>query len=179
LPGRIPPSARPLLVLGALFALLGPASATAAQSCPSGPATRASVVCELNAVRAAEGQAPLRQRASLTTAARNHARDMVARRYFAHDNPEGIGPGGRARRAGYMDAAERWRIGEVLLWSRGTQLTASAAVQAWLNSSGHRRIILTPAYRDAGIGLADGAPVGDPSDTPALTISVVVGRRSG
>jgi uncharacterized protein YkwD len=168
-----------LLVLGALFALLGPTSAATAQSCPSGPATRDSVICELNAVRAAEGQAPLRQRVSLTTAARDHARDMVVRSDFAHDNPEGIGPAGRARRAGYMNAARRWRIGEVLLWSRGTEVTAAAAVQAWLNRPGHRRIILTPAYRDAGVGLADGAPVGDPSSTPALTISVVVGRRRG
>ena len=86
--------------------LLGsvPAAAAAAQSCPAGAATRESVLCELNAVRAAGSHAPLRARPSLTAAARGHAADMVERRYFAHEDPEGTGPGTRARRAGYMDS---------------------------------------------------------------------------
>ena len=177
MPGRFPPAVRSLLILGVLVALLGSAPAGLAQSCPSGPITRAGVLCELNAARAANDLAPLRARASLTTAGERHARDMVARGYFAHENPEGEGPGRRAMRARYMSGMERWRIGEILLWSRGAELTAADAVQAWLDSPGHRRIILTGAYRDAGVGLVDGAPVGDPAQTPALTIAVVVGRR--
>ena len=91
-----------MLILGVLVALLGSAPAGLAQSCPTGPATRAGVLCELNAVRAANDLAPLQARASLAVAAERHARDMVARGYFAHENPEGEGPARRARRARYM-----------------------------------------------------------------------------
>ena len=164
------------VTVAALAALAAPPTA-GAQSCPGGAATPAAVVCELNATRAAHGLAPLTARRSLATAARRHAADMVERRYFAHESPEGEGPGQRARRAGYMDHAERWRIGEVLIWSRGAELTAAAAVQAWLGSPGHRAVILRAGYRDAGVGSPRRAP-GSPGARPASTIAVVTGRRS-
>ena len=104
-----------------------------------------------------------------------HGRGAAA---WPRESPEGEGPGERARRAGYMDHAERWRIGEVLIWTRGAKLTAAAAVQAWLGSPGHRAVILRAGYRDAGVGIAGGAPQGSPDARPATTIAVVTGRRS-
>jgi uncharacterized protein YkwD len=136
-------------------------------------------VCELNAARAAAGRDPLRARASLERAAADHAEDMVARRYFAHDSPGGANAATRARRAGYLRGAERWRIGEVLIWSRGRTLTAKAAVDAWLASPSHRRVLLQRRYEDVGAGIAVGAPFGDPAAQPAATVAVSFGRRSG
>jgi uncharacterized protein YkwD len=134
------------------------------------------VVCELNAARAAAGRAAVHSRPSLGEAATGHARDMVERGYFAHESPEGEGVAVRARRAGYTRGARHWRLGEILIWTRGIPLTARAAVQAWLESPGHKRVLLGPRYEDVGVGLVDGAPRSGPG--PATTIAVVFGART-
>ena len=177
--GHTPP--RVWLVLLVLLAIptAHAAAATGPVSCPPGGTDRVAVVCELNAARAEEGRGPLRTRASLERAATAHAQDMVARGYFAHESPDGDGPAVRARRAGYLRGAARWRIGEVLIWSRGSPLTAEAAVGAWLGSPAHRRILLQRRYEDVGAGVVDGAPAGDPATQPATTIAVSFGRRAG
>ena len=76
-----------------------------------------------------------------------------------------------------MRHADTWRVGEVLLWSRGEQLTAARAVQLWMGSPTHRRILLSRRYRDIGAGPVPGAPLGDPALEPATTLTVVLGRR--
>jgi uncharacterized protein YkwD len=165
-----------LLVLVAALATVE--TAVAAPPCAPGAVDRATVLCELNAARAAAGRLPVQSRPSLNAAARGQARDMVARRYFAHESPEGSGPVERAERAGYLRHAAAWRLGEIQIWSRGAPLTAAMAVDAWLGSPGHRRVLLGRAYRDAGVGVVDGAPLGDPAVTPAATIVVTLGRRT-
>ena len=69
MPGRFPPAVRSMLILGVLVALLGPASAGLAHR--AHPALRPARAC-LRAQRGPRGagSAPLRERASLTTAAR-------------------------------------------------------------------------------------------------------------
>jgi uncharacterized protein YkwD len=178
MPGRIPPSAR--LALPTLLATMASHGTAAADPppCPPGGADRAAIVCEINAARGDAGRAPVRTRRSLADAARGHSRDMVERRYFAHDSPEGEGPADRARRAGYTRHADSWRIGEVLAWSRGETLTAAAVVDLWLGSPPHRRVLLSRRYRDVGAAPVAGAPLGDPALRPATTITVVFGRRS-
>jgi uncharacterized protein YkwD len=177
-PGRFPPPAR--LVLPALVAAIAVAGSAAAvpPTCPEGASDRAAFVCEINAARADAGRWPLKSRPALVEAARAHSGDMVERRYFAHESPEGEGPADRARRAGYMRHADSWRIGEVLLWSRGERLTAARAVALWLDSPSHRHVLLSPRYRDLGAAPVPGAPVGDPEVEPATTVTVVFGRRS-
>jgi uncharacterized protein YkwD len=178
MPGRVPPTAGLALpTLLAAFAVNGTAAADP-PTCPPGGTDRAAIVCEINAARAAAGRGPVRSRQSLADAARGHSRDMVDRRYFAHDSPEGEGPADRARHAGYMRNADSWRIGEVLAWSRGETLTAAAVVDLWLGSPSHRRILLSRRYRDVGAGPVRGAPIGDPAVTPATTVTVLFGRRS-
>jgi uncharacterized protein YkwD len=178
LPGRFPPPARLALpTVVAALAVYGTAASADPPTCPPGGTDRAAILCEINAARAEAGRAPVRSRASLVDAARGHSADMVERRYFAHESPEGTGPSDRARDAGYMRHAESWRIGEVLLWSRGETLTAARAVDLWLGSPSHRRILLSPRYRDVGAGPVAGAPLGDPGLQPATTITVVFGRR--
>lgn len=173
--GRVPPSVRlAIAACGAALALPGAAAA----ACPAGATDGAAVVCEVNAARAGAGLAPLRFRPSLAAAARAHADDMVARRFFAHADPDGDGPAQRARRAGYLDDARSWRLGEVLAWWRGEPLTAAAVVRMWLDSTKHRGVLLSPRYRDIGPGIAPGAPAGDPRLAPATTMTVLLGRRS-
>ena len=45
-----------------------------------------------------------------------------------------------------------WSVGEALLASQGKTVDAPGIVAAWLASPPHREIILSPTWRDAGIG---------------------------
>ena len=45
-----------------------------------------------------------------------------------------------------------WSVGEALLASQGNTAEPDAIVEAWLESPPHRAIILSPTWRDAGIG---------------------------
>ena len=164
--------------MGVLALTVAPGIAAAdAAACPAGAADRSAVVCEINAARDAADRAPLRFRPSLAAAARGHSADMVARRYFAHESPEGDGPADRAWDAGYMRHADSWRVGEILLWSTGAPLTAARAVGMWMDSPSHRRILLSQRYRDVGAGVMPGAPFDDPGVESATTITVDFGRR--
>jgi uncharacterized protein YkwD len=174
-----PPRVRFALLVLIAVSTADAAAAAGPRACPPGGTDAIAVVCEINAARAAEGRGALASTPSLARAAAAHAADMVERRYFAHDSPDCTTPVTRARRAGYLRGAERWSIGEVLIWSRGRPLTASAAVDAWLASPAHRRVLLRRRYEDVGAGIAPGAPLGDPATQPATTIAVSLGRRSG
>jgi uncharacterized protein YkwD len=143
-----------------------------ADACPtalSGEAVR----CEVNAIRAANGLPPIRTTTALRTAAQRHSQDMVRRHYFAHVSPSGQTVTDRVKRAGYLEGARSPRLGENIGWGSGSLATPAAIVQAWMNSPPHRAIILTPAFRDAGIGIAEGAPQGGDGATYTLD----VGRR--
>src|SRR5690349_11041218 len=100
---------RSLPILGAVAAVLLGAAPAQAATCrgadavpqaASRPAVAAATLCLINAERAAHGLRPLHTRASLVTAARGHAADMVRRRYFSHTAPGGKGVVTRVRRAG-------------------------------------------------------------------------------
>ena len=150
---------------------------------PGGPATRESVLREPDAARAGPAATLRSARPSLTAAARVHARrHSVQRRYRSvalGRTPTGTGPGTRALPArGLHGPADRWRIGDVLLWSRGTEMSAAAAVLA-CRSTAPATVASSapPATATPASASVDGAPVGDPAPTPAVTIAVVVGRR--
>jgi uncharacterized protein YkwD len=133
------------------------ARATAAPSRAGAAATVRATACLINAVRRDHGLSALRLNARLSSAARGHSVDMVRRRYFAHDTPEGLSPTVRVRRTGYLRANRRWIVGETLAWWRG-RAAPSQIVRAWMHSPPHREVLLTPAFRDVGIGIALGVP---------------------
>ena len=62
----------------------------------------------------------------------------------------------RIRKAGYRG----YTLGEDLAWGSGTLGTARAIVAAWMHSPGHRANILNGRFREIGLGVARGAPVG-------------------
>jgi uncharacterized protein YkwD len=124
-------------------------------------AVDAAVACLVNAAREAEGLARLRPAAELAAAARGHAEDMVARRYFGHDTPEGVGGFERAQAAGYRGA----RYSQVIAVGPAPVGTARFIVGAWLDSDPHRAVLLSPLYRDAGVAVASGTPGGAPGGT--------------
>jgi uncharacterized protein YkwD len=133
--------------------------------CPES-ATDEAVQCEINAVRAARGLPPIRPRKSLRVAAQRHSEDMVRRHYFAHISPTGMTLAKRVRQAGYRSG----RVGENIGWGSGSAATPAAIVKAWMNSPPHRRILLTRAFREGGVGIAHGAPQGGDGRTFVLNV---------
>jgi uncharacterized protein YkwD len=123
----------------------------------------------VNQERTSRGLAPLKLNRRLSNAAAGHARDMVARNYFSHDSLDGKDFVYRIRKAGYMAPRSFPTLGEDLAWGSGTLGTPSAIVQSWMASPGHRANILSPKFREAGIGVAYGDPgAGEDGATYAL-----------
>ena len=112
----------------------------------------AAVVRALNRVRLADGLRALRTSPSLRTAARGHSRAMLERGFFAHESADGTAFSERIRRYYTSRGWRTWSVGEALLASQGSDMEATAIVDSWLDSPPHRAIILSPSWRDAGIG---------------------------
>lgn len=117
-------------------------------------AQAAAVRCLVNLARARAGLRPMRGSRTLRRAALRHARDMGRRRFFSHHNTRGRSPAARARAAGWRGR----RIGEALAFSCGRDATPMWVVTSWLNSPGHRAIVLSGHLRQMGVGVARRAP---------------------
>ena len=134
-----------------------------AQSCRgarSAPPASAPAVtlCVINTERGARGLAPLGTSARLARAAHRHAADMVARAYFSHVSPSGGSLTDRLRRAGYARRQCAWTGGETLAWGTGAMRSPASRVAGWMQSPPHRAILLSPTFREAGIGVVAGSP---------------------
>lgn len=126
-------------------------------------------LCLLNAERRAKGLPPLQLSHSLSQAASRHSHDMVTRRYFAHTAPEGPSLLKRTRQSGYLKSSHRWRVGENIAWGMPGRSSAAAIVRAWMHSPPHRKEVLTPSYRQVGIGVAAGVPSTNEADGTTFT----------
>jgi uncharacterized protein YkwD len=140
------------------------------------PAASAAVLCLVNAQRAAHGLAAVTQSPLLTKAATAHSVDMVRRGYFSHVTPNGVDPRGRVARTGYLRGCRRPALGETIAWGTGDYGSPAELVNDLMASPPHRAIILDGRYREAGVGLALGAPMPDMGDFGS-TLSLNFGRR--
>jgi len=122
---------------------------------------RTAILCLHNQIRAERGLPTLRTNKRLRKAAVGHSRDMVANDYFEHTTPSGATMVDRILRAHYVRADRGWSLGENLAWGTGSYATPRGAVDAWMNSEGHRENILRRAYREVGIGVVIGVPSTD------------------
>lgn len=122
---------------------------------------RTAILCLHNQIRAHRGLPTLRMNRRLRKAAVGHSRDMVANDYFEHTTPKGVTMVDRILRAHYVRANQGWSLGENLAWGTGSYATPRGAVDAWMNSEGHRDNILRRAYREVGIGIVVGVPSTD------------------
>jgi uncharacterized protein YkwD len=117
-------------------------------------------LCLLNRQRARRQLNPLRLNRKLSAAARGHSRAMVTRHFFSHDSLNGSSFVDRIRRAGYLEGARGWSVGENIAYGSGRLSTPRAIAAAWMRSSGHRANILSHSFQSIGIGIAAGTPVG-------------------
>lgn len=132
-------------------------------------------LCAINRVRARRGLRPLRLSRRLSRAAAAHSRDMVRRGYFSHTAPGGLTFLARIVRSGYLRGAHSWIVGENIAWGMSSLATPAATLRMWMNSPPHRANLLSPRFREAGIGIATGVP-GRPS-APGVTYTVDFGRK--
>ena len=131
-------------------------SSTSANPEPSNiGALSGAILCLLNAERAAKGLPALHSNGALGKAARAWAKQMVARRFFAHESGHST-PLSRIKKTGYVRGT--WQIGENIAWGSGALATPRAIVNGWMHSPGHRANILHGSFRDIGIGIKLGAP---------------------
>jgi uncharacterized protein YkwD len=190
-------SRRSTLLVAAAVALLAAAPAGAqgvpqplstadglapAQACPGADAlvtaaTAAGLdgvaLCLINRERAARGMRALRPSSLLDDAAGRYARQMVAQRFFDHVSPAGLSLRMRVARAGYLRG--NFLIGEDIATGTGQDASPAGIVEAWMSSPPHRRNILEPAFRDAGLGIVPGLATGSAPD--GATYVVDFGRR--
>jgi uncharacterized protein YkwD len=108
------------------------------------------VIDLVNEKRAKVGCSPLQASGALSDLARAHSKDMAARGFFDHTNPDGETPWDRAEQAGVSSLG-----GENI--ARG-QADAEAVMNSWMNSAGHRANILDCDFTTLGVGvhIADG-----------------------
>lgn len=88
--------------------------------------------------------------ARLTAAAQRHADDMLRNSVFSHTGSDGSSPQARMADAGYGVAS----TGEIVYWATGSAATAEGAIAFWMQSPGHRAIILNCGFSAGGFATA-------------------------
>jgi uncharacterized protein YkwD len=109
-----------------------------------------SLVDDVNGFRRAKGLAPLSVSPALVAAARFHSRSMARRGYFSHTSADGTPFSARIKRF-YRPRRGAKVVGENILWA-SPALTAQGALEMWLASPPHRRVLLTWGFELVGIG---------------------------
>jgi uncharacterized YkwD family protein/spore coat assembly protein SafA len=111
------------------------------------------VVNLVNAERAKAGLKPLKADWELARVARFKSEDMRDNRYFDHNSPIYGTPFQMMKSFGinYRSAGENIAAG---------QTTAESVMQAWMNSPGHKKNILSPSFTHIGVGYAKGGSYG-------------------
>src|SRR5690242_13055835 len=116
---------------------------------------KASTICLLNDIRRDKGLRPFRLNGKLSRASQRHTNSMTRHHFFAHGNFVS-----RIRAARYLRGARGWTVGENIAWGSWDYATPKSIVRGWMNSPGHRANILNGGFREIGIGISRGAPVG-------------------
>ena len=110
------------------------------------------VLVGINHFRAQHGLLPLRPSRGLTAAADAHSRDMLRRRYYAHNTLNGRSWNRRIKR--YVRASLVGETLDLLFGPRGRRSDASIVVGDWIHSPAHRAVLLTPRLRHVGVARA-------------------------
>lgn len=108
------------------------------------------VIIETNIVRVKNKLSDLTENKLLNLSAEKKLKDILAKQYFEHVSPEGVGIENLSNEVGY----EYILIGENL--AMGSFKNDKDLVDAWMGSFGHRKNILKPSYTEIGVAVARG-----------------------
>jgi uncharacterized protein YkwD len=134
------------------------------------------LLVRLNALRSSYDREPLVASPGLTSAAEAHTRRMVREGFFDHEAPAEKPFWQRIERFYPSRGYDYWAVGENLAYG-SPSLDPVEAVHEWLASPRHRRSILSPEWREAGLAVvhvpkARGAFEGDPATVITLDLGV-------
>jgi len=136
--------------------LFTPPPLTAYRNADAAVLLQSKIIAETNLQRQQNGNLPaLIENENLNETAAAKARDILARQYFEHISPSGIGPGDLAQKYGYEYILE----GENLIL--GNFASEKEVVQDWMNSPGHRANILNNRYTEIGVSIIKGTYEGE------------------
>jgi uncharacterized protein YkwD len=125
----------------ALLALLACALALPATASAESP--RTTMLQKVNQFRANHGVKKLRYSRSLSHSAQAYARRMMRSGYFGHSSR--------------IHASGRYRtLGEVIEMHRGKRARVALAYRNWLNSPGHRGLLISSQFNAGGAGFVTG-----------------------
>lgn len=111
---------------------------------------RRQVLERVNELRRKAGRPPLAADPRLDQAAQQHAEDMLARSYYAHESPDGSSPTQRVRAGGFAASL----VGENIA---ARHVSVGEAMAGWSSSADHRRNMLDPRFTSLGVGVAVGS----------------------
>ena len=111
------------------------------------------VVQLVNQERAKVGLKPLKSNWEVARVARYKSQDMIDKNYFSNTSPTNGSPLDMMKNFGitYSTAGENIAAG---------QATPKEVVNAWMNSEGHRKNILSSQFTEIGVGYAKGGSYG-------------------
>ena len=121
------------------ISLAAPATAVADEA-----AAEREMVAAINDFRHANGRGGLRPSGSLQGSANAFAGWLMSNDHFGH--------------VGHIRASRSFRrLGEVLELHGGSRALVRRTVRRWARSPGHRAVLLSRAFRQAGAGMATGS----------------------
>ena len=110
---------------------------------PAAASPQSDAISQLNQIRQSAGLPSLRASESLYRSSTRYARKMIDTDYFGH--------------ASRIAASSVFgRVGETLEMHSGWRPDASDTITEWMNSPGHRAVLMSRAYRWVGMGIARG-----------------------
>lgn len=111
------------------------------------------LLAAVNRMRRTYGLRPLAYSGALANAATEHANALATAGMFTHNWPTTGRLYSSWIRSFYPARGYRaWSAGENLLWA-SPGFTPASAVQQWLDSPTHRKVLLTKSWRELGIGV--------------------------
>jgi uncharacterized protein YkwD len=110
---------------------------------------RREMLDRVNLERSARRLPPLRRHPRLDETAQGHANDMLVRRYYGHDTPEGKTVMDREQAKGYRATFAGENI------ARG-QYSVTEVMDGWMGSPIHQEHLLSTMLNEVGFGLAFG-----------------------
>ena len=138
----------------------------------------AATLCLINRVRAAYHLRPLRPNRELQAVAVAQTHNMVRRDYFADNPPSGQTLAARIAASRYLAHAARFSTAQNIGWGTVREASPARMLEAWMASPPHRQVILTPAYRDAGVGVVPAVPSVVGGGMGGATFAVEFGTRA-
>jgi len=165
--------------VSACASLSGCATVLSGESLVDAAETEAAFLERFNAMRGDRGLALVETSEELSEMAQSHAENMAQHDYLGHVQPDGTTTADRYRErgllsdceleaggGGYYPGAENVAgavIGEVThpgtdetFRVRDGQTLAEFLMSSWMTSEQHRRVMLLPAIRHIGLGVAEG-----------------------